>query len=293
MNKQSIDELHEWSSRVSAATTDLDVARQALAADKKQRKASITARVGDWFTTTPAEAAERDAAGRLATLKDEAENAVQRWIGETARELLESSEVEDAKHKIHLQKVAAIRTRRDQVQRWFDLAEAAHACLARAKRSCESASTSELLDAVSSNKAFSLMSSIDTSNARDSVRAADGAVQALADALPKRAGAAPIDTPDDLLDFMLDIAFDTGFDMLSWFNMDKLDEAARRCGHAMDALQPLRVRLGQLLSESQERFDKALEALRSVEAPFLEQAAGLVPSEIRLPPPVSIPPFED
>ena len=165
---QGIDELVEWVRRVNVATADLERAREALAVDKDRRKDSIAARIGDWLTTTPAEAAECDATERLDAIKAAAADAARNWVGETARTLLYGAPMQAAMHADQLQKVDAARTRLEQAKEWLRLAQDACERLIRAKRNCESASTTEFLDAVSKNKAFSLMSSIDTSSARDS-----------------------------------------------------------------------------------------------------------------------------
>lgn len=61
-----------------------------------------------------------------------------------------------------------------------------------------------MIDLFSSNKGVSVISSISASSAADSVRKANRALQALSEALPKRANSESFASPDDFFDLLVD-----------------------------------------------------------------------------------------
>ena len=269
---QEAVDLHELAAKVRAAQRHVETARTAVATDKQERAGSLRARLVDALTTTQPEAALADAEAGLAAATKKGKEAARAWIIGTARQSLAQKNAESAQHQEQAQKLERVKSRAAQVRRWLKLAREADSHLSAARSACSSASTTELLDFVSTNKAVSALSYMDTSSAADAVKSAGRAVQALAEALPKRAEHAEICEPDDLLDLVVDLAFDPGFDVLSLFNMSRLDDAARQCGQAANKLRPLLERLRKLADDAQAKADQERAALRGIKAPYLRDA---------------------
>lgn len=282
---QHATDIHELAAQVQAAQRHADTARRVVEADKQGRAGSLMARLVDALTTTQPEAVLNDAEARLAAATDKGKKAAHAWIIATAGQRLADQPTDAGRHREQTQRLERVLSRARQVQQWLELAQAADSQLSVAHRACESASTTELLDLVSKNKAISALSYMDTSSASDAVKRAGRAVKELAEALPKRAEQAEIEQPDDLLDLVVDLAFDPGFDVLSWLNMGRLDDAAHQCRQAAEKLRPLLNRLHKLAGEAQARAEQERATLRSIEAPYLEAAAAEVPDVLRVPTP--------
>jgi len=278
-------ELATWSAKLEEAHAALQGAKNALANDKLHRSNSLTARLKDWLTTTPAEAAAIAAEERLSATTGLAKSAARQWVMRTARMMLKANEREAARHEDQAQQECRARLRDVQVSRWLRLAREARNQLSAAQDACESASGTELLDAVTTNKAISLLSSASTSDAAEAVRAANRAVHALVTDLPKRVDPERHEEPDDTLDLVVDFVLDFDLDVLSWLNASQLDDLAQQCSKAADKLKPLLQRLEETAAKTRARAELELKALRAVEAPFLGHAASLVPEKLRIPTP--------
>ena len=281
-------ELDAWSAKLDEAQDALEAAKIALAADKTHRASSLAARLQDWFTTTPAEAAVSEAEERLSATAGSAKSEAHQWVVRTARMMLKANEREAARHDDQAQQECRARLRDVQVSRWLRLAREARNQLSTAQDACESASGTELLDAVTTNKAISLLSSANTSDAAEAVRAANRAVQALVADLPKRVDPDRHEEPDDTLDLVVDFVLDFDLDVLSWLNASQLDDLAQQCSKAADKLRPLLQRLEETAAKTRARAELELKALRAIEAPFLNHASSLVPAKLRIPTPDSI-----
>lgn len=279
---QITHEIQTWADLIATATGDLSRAQQALRDDKNRRQSSLRGRFVDWLTSTPAEKDVEDKTERLAAISANASKAAQQWIVTEARAGLQSSTEDTRRHSEQSQRIENARKRQDRARRLLDLARTADEKLGEARSDCESASTTELLDLVSTNKALSILSTFETSDAADSVKEATAALKALKEALPKRAEATEFDMPDDLLDLVVDLAIAPVFDILSFFNMQRLDKAAEQCREASEKLAPLLARLQKLHDETAARVTAEQTALRAIEAPYLQAAAALVPPSIRV-----------
>ncbi|HCF9833296.1 TPA: hypothetical protein NI803_004587 [Pseudomonas aeruginosa] len=284
---QVTTELQEWADKIAAASRDLDAARQALAEDKQQRE-TLRAKLVDWLTTTQAEQAVEDETERLAAVTAKARKLAEQWIAAQARARLEASAGDAARHSAQLQRIESARNRHNRVRPLLRLAEEARDRLDTARSACESASTAEVFDLVSSNKGIAIWSSLQTSSASSAVREAGQAVKALADALPKHAEAAALDAPDDFLDLIVDMTIAPDFDVLSLFNMGRLNDAAGKCRQASEKLAPLLDRLKKLDADTAARLTTEGEGLREIETPFLQAAAALVPPIIGAQVPTSL-----
>lgn len=274
-------ELQELADEIVKATRNLEEAKRSLKQDKQLRQTSIWARFVDFFTTTQDEVAVENASKRLASVMATAGKVAEQWICAEARSCLLRSSVDASRHSAQVQRTADALLRHNRVLPILRLAETAHSQLDLARRDCDSASSIEMLDLISKNKAVSVWSSMETSSAAESIGKASRAVKALVEALPQRAEVASIDAPSDLLDLFVDIAFQPAFDILSWFNMGRLDDAARQCMKASEKLDPLLSQLTKLSTNTASRLSTEAEALRSIEAPYLQAAAALVPGVIQ------------
>ncbi|MCW5223348.1 hypothetical protein D5041_06980 [Verminephrobacter aporrectodeae subsp. tuberculatae] len=226
---QQVTDLHELAAQLQAAQRDVDSARSVVAHDKQERAGSLAARLVDALTTTQPEAVLNAAQARLAEVTQKGRAAAREWIVETACQRLAEQAADAGQHRDQGQRLECVQARAGQVRRWLELAQEADSRLSDARRACESASTTELLDAVSKSKAISVLSCMSTSSAADLIMRAGQAVRALAEALPKHAEQASMDLPGDLCDLVVDLVFNPGFDVLSWFNVMRLGDAARQC----------------------------------------------------------------
>ena len=200
--------------------------------------------------------------------------------------MLEADDAQSIQHQSLSTAFDKANARYLRVADWLRLVEMADRKLREAADNCESASTMEVLDLVSTNKAFSAMSYVSTSDASDSVRDAKRALQDVIDALPNRADTPDIGEPDDLLDLVFDFSFSPSIDILSWLNMSALDDAASGCRRARDKLKGLHEKLLPLSGECSHKAEVLAKQLRAMEAPFLAAAAAQVPIPLRQEPPV-------
>lgn len=282
MESISISTLQELADKVQAAQRQVDAARTAVEDDKCIRSGSVLARIADFFIRTRPEQSLDDCEARLASLTYQGKNAARAWIIATAGQRLAEQSADAIRHRDQTQRLDHALNRAGQVNGWLALAEAAHGQLWAAHRACKSASTSELLDAMSSNKGIAALSYLDTSSAANAVTRARLAVEALVSALPKQAEPVEIQQPGDMLDLAVDLVFDPGFDVLSYFNMFRLDDSANKCALAAGTLQPLLNRLRNMSSDVAAKAEQQRNALRSIQTPYLQAAAGDVPDLLRV-----------
>ena len=168
------------------------------------------------------------------------------------------------------------------------MAQDAHSQLIGAADDCSSASTTEMIDLFSSNKAVSVISSISTSSAADSVRRATRALQALSEALPKRATSESIAEPDDFLDLLVDLAIAPPLDIFSWINMGKLDDAADQCRKAAEQVEATLNKLNESSARAAAQREAEQQQLNQIAAPYILAAAKQVPSNFGVKAPTSL-----
>ena len=265
---------------IRAARHELEEAKRSMEEDKQRRQSSLWARLVVLLTTTPVEKAIEHERNKLNALMTSAGSYAEKWISEEARSSLQRSSVDAARHSAQVKRTVNAQERLNRVLPLWRLAETAHSKLDQARRDCESASGVEMLDLLSTNNAVSLWSSMETSSAADSIESARRAVKALADALPKRTESISVEAPNDMLDLFVDIVFQPALDVLSWFAMGRLDDAARQCRNAAEKMAPLLSQLSTLRANTAARVNAETEALRAIEVPYLQAAAALVPKEI-------------
>ena len=279
-------ELYDHIARIDEASDQVAIARRALDHDKTTRKTSWFRWLIDLFSTTDAEANLAAAEEALDAATAAGRAAARQWVMDVARRMLEADDAQLVQHQSLSSAFDKANARYLRVADWLRLVERADRKLREAADNCESASTMEVLDLVSTNKAFSAMSYVSTSDASDSVRDAKRALQDVIDALPNRADTPDIGEPDDLLDLVFDFSFSPSIDILSWLNMSALDDAASGCRRARDKLKGLHEKLLPLSGECSHKAEVLAKQLRAMEAPFLAAAAAQVPIPLRQEPPV-------
>ncbi len=128
-------------------------------------------------------------------------------------EISKSPDCEIYQHLVNCWKEAQIKY--NESGRRLKLAENARELLKTAKDECNSASTTEFLDMVTTSKAISILSAIDTSSASSSLKRAMGALKRLADEMPARQSPIDSNLPDDTLDLFVDLTINPVIDILS------------------------------------------------------------------------------
>ncbi|MBY3432769.1 hypothetical protein HFN89_01085 [Rhizobium laguerreae] len=208
----------------------------------------------------------------------------ERQVGERLQEIAMSSMAEDVDvASRRSQQAAACGTSLaalQHVERLLDVARNAHVKLGEAEAACKSASTMEVMDAFSSNKAISAMSHMKTSAAKTKLNDAKCAVEALSLALPKSRQKLDAETPDDFLDLVLDFA-DFPIDFMSWLNKVKLDTAAKKCGETQERIAKVIGDLCAIEAERRRVYEQGTSLLAEIDRPYLMAALEFVPQAIR------------
>lgn len=281
-------DLNKWVNDLSRAKQDV-LREEAAAREERERlQSTLTGRFRAWLKGPKSEQAVKQKKEVLERIQSGAKAAALSWVRQEAMNAIASSPSVSHSYQQQRQRVGHVEKRTRQVARLMELARMANDRVDRARRDCESASDTEMWDMLSSNKAISVLSSLETSDASQSLRSASRALKALAEALPKRSESVDFDLPDDGLDLLVDLVFDPGLDILSFFNMQALDDAAEACSEVQKKIAPLLSRLRQT-HERALSLEKAERAkLAETEAPFLRSAAEKVPAAIRITPPSSV-----
>ncbi|MEL5884419.1 MULTISPECIES: hypothetical protein [Citrobacter freundii complex] len=134
---------------------------------------------------------------------------------------------------------------------------------------------------VTTSKAISILSAIDTSSASSSLKRAMGALKRLADEMPARQSPIDSNLPDDTLDLFVDLTINPVIDILSWLNIEKLDNAEVQCSKALKKLQTL---LGQLGAEHDLRtkdYQSQLDTLKRIEQPYIKKVMRHIPENMK------------
>lgn len=247
--------------------------------DRSRVGMGMGARLADSFVVTKDEE-ERDAAISDAALWTEMlERTVPVVSLRHARSLLDADPAAAAlansaaiAHEPHARRVAA-------ADRLVVLANDAVGALENAESALSSAKSMETLDAVSSNKGISIMSSASTSSARSAIDDARRAVNALAEATDALSG--DLRTVDDGFDLVLDMALDMPFDFVSFMNISKLASAQDDCERVRAAVEERRTRLEIALTAAIAAAAPTLAAWQVATDPFMERARRDLPERAR------------
>lgn len=269
------------------------------AAAEERRRASETVRA---FTQTrnAMPIGERMADSFIVTQDEESRDHAERTIGSCDRQLATSVPgwvVAEAFRTLAADPTSAEDNRKAMEahapsRRILEAATSLHGMAAKAESDLEeaisalsSASTMEVMDAVSSNKAIAMMSHSQNQAASDAVETAQRSVDALK-AETDRVGA-DLSGIDDTLDLILDLAFDGVFDFMSFVNIGRIDAARRQCEQALAAVRQERLRLHGLMQRAQDDERPFREAVDATTSPHLAAAAARLPEDVRaLVPPV-------
>ncbi|MFX4226348.1 MAG: hypothetical protein ACFHHU_00230 [Porticoccaceae bacterium] len=281
----NVTRIYELVDQLQSAEHRVTAAQRAVEADKVARSGSFIARAVDALSTTAAEAALREAATGLERTRKQTRMDARTWIRETARASLISNLVDKDKHEALCFQIERSEVRVARVWAWQRLARDADEKLSRAASMCSNASSMEVLDLVTSSTAISLISSGSTVDAGRSIQSARAAMKRLAKALPNHTEQLDVDVPDDMLDLVIDLTISPLLDVLSWFNIGKLNDARKQCLRAQQAIRPLVRQLNKLERELCTQRDAGRRELRYLEAPYLEAAAEKVPAVLQVPTP--------
>lgn len=194
------------------------------------------ARISDAVFVPDSQKRLRAAEHAYAAAEARVRSELKRWVGAATLKALHADTSANTKHQALLARRAEAEARQGRLSNF--LSEAGKVCrlLETAVSDCEAAATSEVFDMLSSSKAIALMSSMHTGDAKDSVQAAQAGLRKFVESWPKRG--AGLDAPelDDTLDFVLDMA-GVSVDVLSFFNMQTLDNAVDACKAALKQVQ--------------------------------------------------------
>ena len=272
----------ELADRHASSERALADAERALRNDKLSRRGSLFGRLVDLVTDTAAEEAAANACAAVESTRAEIARAVDVLLGEAASLLMSGNAAVAADRASLAEAARNASDRHKETCAVLRLGRTAHTRLDEAASACSSASSMEIMDAVSSNKGISLMSTVSTSTAREKLRAAKEALEALrAEGSRKPVPSGTGSIPDDTTDLIIDFLFDLPFDVVSILNIGKLDHAAGECRRCMAQLEPSIRKLEEEEARLSEVAEEAAFALMSADLPYLREAAELVPRDIR------------
>lgn len=250
-----------------AEGTDMEAIRRACRAqedalrvieemNRRRDEMPILERIRDAFVTTPEET-RVVAAVRNKVLTDEhLHRIVPVWHEGRVREIasMRGDGAIIAEMHSRLQPLEEV----EQAERTVhDLALDALRAIDRAISQIDSAKSYEMMDAVTSNKGISVVSSMSTSSARNCVERAREAVVRLSEGTRVAIDGKMI-APDDTFDLILDMAMDSAFDFMSIFNLGKLSKAKERCQEVRAKVAAVEVDLSQKFKDA----EKAASAVR-------------------------------
>lgn len=273
-------ELQELSRQVENANIARALAVKELVKETRDRQFSLWALFIGLFRETPARKKLNECELHLNLLLPKCRSIfLQYVVMSSLEEISKSPDCEIYQHLVNCWKEAQIKY--NESGRRLKLAENARELLKTAKDECNSASTTEFLDMVTTSKAISILSAIDTSSASSSLKRAMGALKRLADEMPARQSPIDSNLPDDMLDLFVDLTINPVIDILSWLNIEKLDNAEVQCSKALKKLQTL---LGQLGAEHDLRtkdYQSQLDTLKRIEQPYIKKVMRHIPENMK------------
>ncbi|MGS3345180.1 hypothetical protein ACB299_25540, partial [Citrobacter amalonaticus] len=187
-------ELQELSRQVENANIARALAVKELVKETRDRQFSLWALFIGLFRETPARKKLNECELHLNLLLPKCRSIfLQYVVMSSLEEISKSPDCEIYQHLVNCWKEAQIKY--NESGRRLKLAENARELLKTAKDECNSASTTEFLDMVTTSKAISILSAIDTSSASSSLKRAMGALKEVA----IKWSAAPDMTPQTVL----------------------------------------------------------------------------------------------
>ena len=274
-------DLGEIASLHAAAALELDAAKRALALDKAGRRGSILGRAVDFFADTAAEKRLESAEEAMADARSTSMSAVKAFLESRVATLVADDGTDTEAWNNQSKRTEIASTAFAAAERAGLLAVVARDALEEAGKACSSASTMEMMDAVSSNKGIALMSTVSNGTAKAKLSAAKEAVAELRGAVEAaRTLTADVNVPDDMVDLVFDFAIDMPFDVFSFINMGKLSGAADGCRKAADGVSSVIPALEAEIAARAEAMETEKAALLVIELPYLRAAIDLVPYEL-------------
>ena len=283
---ESTTDLQSAALLVHAAQERVVEARNA--AQRRRSRFTWIERVVGVFSVLPEELELESAEAHLAKVTMQGREMVARWIKHAVNQALKDCPDEARRFKELSKRVASLKARGRQVQEWLELAREAKACLLSAAHACDSASGIELLDMMNTNKGMSAISFLQSASATESLQAAQEAIRALHAVLPKRADEKAFEGISDMPDLVLDLLFDPWFDVLSWLNIQRLDNAARECQEAAVKMGTLVDRLSTVTAHLQLAARQEDVARATITAPYVKAVTSQVPAVLSITMPATI-----
>lgn len=275
-------DLMDLDNRFAAAELAVTAARRAVDLDKAGRKGSIIGRIVDFVTDTKAEKDLEIAEKNLDEITSAAHDAVKLYLDRTIARYVAAEGTDEAIWKTQKQRVEIAVRSHAAASRISKLAADARTALEAAASACSSASTYEMMDAVSSNKGISAMSTMQTSSAKTKVAEAKEAVAELRGAASEASHLrAEINMPDDMMDLAFDFALDLPLDILSILNIGKLSGAAGKCREAAEQIERMQPSMENKVTATSDALDTEQAELAEIEKPYLAQARENVPHGLR------------
>lgn len=202
------------------------------------------------------------------------------WIGAATVQALHADTSANTKQQDLLARRAEAEARHGRLGNFLSEANKVCRLLETAISDCEAASTSEVFDMLSSSKAIALMSSMHTGDAKDSVQAAQAGLRKFVESWPKRG--AGLDAPelDDTLDFVLDMA-GVSVDVLSFFNIQALDDAADACKSALKQVKQQVQPVAAASDKLKGRIQQLNVELLHLRQPFFQRVLAELPPPLK------------
>lgn len=273
---------------IHEASAIRDQGRAAIDAFGKGRLGmGIAQRLVDSFVVSPDERIRDVAVRRVDVAQERIDALLAPWTLNRAEELIrerpQAAALADSAHHAHVPH----RIRIEAAERLLMLGRTAERDLQSAISSLDSARSMEMLDAVSSNKGISAMSTSATSSASSAVRRAQESIHRLS----SEAGALSHALPhvSDGFDFVLDMTIDLPIDFMSWMNMGRLSTAIDRCRAALAEIERDVARLDELHRRAVADGEPTLVEWRRATDPFVADAVAELPETVRHEAPMSLP----
>jgi hypothetical protein len=270
----------EISDRYSAAEIAMNFAAQRLQSDKDRRKGSLIARFVDFVSETDAEEVDRKAREEFERVKGDTERQVAERLHELAMGEMAGDADQASRRSAQHAECARTLSKLEDVERVLDVARNTHAKIDEAVAACKSASTMEVMDAFSSNKAISVMSHMKTSNAKAKITEAKAALEVLSASVPGKQEVLDAQAPDDFLDLVMDFA-DFPIDFMSWLNKGKLDAAGKKCVEAQERVAKVIADLSAVETQRRRAYEQEVVLLAEIDRPYLIAALEFVPAALR------------
>jgi hypothetical protein len=245
-----------------------------------RRAMGIRARLLDSFVTTSAEVDAGAAHGRLEATLRHLRATTPTWYAVRVEALIDEDGYARRAVDATAEALEPLALNEDEARRVHQMAIDAMNALNTAVESLSSAQFTETLDAVTDNKAISVMSSMQNSSAASDVENAREAVMRLEQAA-RVAVDARLAMPGDTFDLIIDLGTDPAFDFMSFYNLSRLSDAENRCRTAFSRVEAVEPSLRAVLEDAIEEARPFRERLAELREPFETTAFEELPASAR------------